>query len=119
MGVKQQLVVDNRTVTLTNLEKELYPAIHFTKAQVIDYYARVSEWILPHLKNRPVTLKRFPDGVGGQAFYEKDAPRFTPEWVTIAPVPRRGGAKGGKDIRYVVINDRPTLIWCANIASLE
>jgi len=116
MGAKQQLQVDGRTVTLSNLDKVLYPAVQFTKAQVIDYYARVAEWILPHLKDRPVTLKRYPDGLSGQAFYEKDAPRFTPDWVAIAPVPRRNG---GPDIRYVLINDRPTLIWCANIASLE
>ena len=116
MAAKHPLNVDGRVVNLSNLEKVLYPASGFTKAQVIDYYARVSEWILPHLRDRPVTLKRFPDGIGGQAFYEKDAPRFTPEWVAIAPVPRRAG---GKDIRYVLINDRPTLVWCANIASLE
>lgn len=116
MGAKQQLAVDGQPVTVTNLEKELYPAVHFTKAQVIDYYARAAEWILPHLKNRPVTMKRFPDGVNGQAFYEKDAPRFTPDWVAIAPVPRRNG---GADIRYVMINDKATLVWCANLASLE
>ena len=116
MGSKQQLQVDNRTLTLTNLEKVLYPAVPFSKARVIEYYARVADWILPHLKDRPVTLKRFPDGIGGQAFYEKDAPRFTPEWVATAPVPRRAG---GKPIRYVLINDRPTLLWCANLASLE
>src|SRR5438067_1239303 len=116
MAVKQQLQVDNRTLTLTNLDKVLYPAAQFTKAQVIQYYARVAEWILPHLKDRPVTMKRFPDGVGGQAFYEKDAPRFTPDWVELAPVPRRAG---GTPIRYVLINNRPTLLWCANIASLE
>jgi bifunctional non-homologous end joining protein LigD len=116
MGLKQQLKVDNRTLALTNLDKVLYPAAHFTKAQVIDYYARVAEWILPHLKDRPVTLKRFPDGPGGKVFYEKDAPRFTPDWVAIAPVPRRAG---GPKIRYIIINDRPTLVWCANIASLE
>ncbi len=116
MAAKQQLQVDDRTLTLTNLDKVLYPAAHFTKGQVIDYYTRVAEWILPHLRDRPVTLKRFPDGVEGQAFYEKDAPRFTPEWVATAAVPRRAG---GSPIHYVVINDRPTLIWCANIASLE
>jgi bifunctional non-homologous end joining protein LigD len=116
MALKQQLKVDNRTLALTNLDKILYPAAHFTKAQVIDYYARVAEWILPHLKDRPVTLKRFPDGPGGKIFYEKDAPRFTPDWVAIAPVPRRAG---GPKIRYIVINDRPTLVWCANMASLE
>src|SRR5258708_5845858 len=116
MSEKQQLSVDDRTLTLTNLEKVLYPAVGFTKAQVIDYYARVSEWILPHLHDRPVTLRRFPDGVQGEAFYEKDAPRFTPDWVRTASVPRH---TGGKDIRYILINDRPTLVWCANIASLE
>jgi len=116
MALKQQLKVDDRTLTVTNLDKLLYPAAHFTKAQVIEYYVRVADWILPHLKDRPVTLKRFPDGLGGQAFYEKDAPRFTPEWVETAPVPRRAG---GSPIRYVLINDRPTLVWCANLASLE
>ncbi len=115
-SAKQQLTVEGRTVALTNLEKVLYPAADFTKAQVIDYYARVAPWLLPHLKNRPVTMKRFPDGVAGRAFYEKDAPRFTPGWVRIAPVPRRNG---GADIRYVVVDDLPTLIWCANAASLE
>ncbi len=112
----QQLTLDGRTVSLTNLDKVLYPAAGFTKAHVIDYYARVAEWILPHLKDRPVTLNRFPDGVEGKKFYEKDAPRFTPDWVKIAPVPRKNG---GPDIRYILINDHATLVWCANIASLE
>jgi bifunctional non-homologous end joining protein LigD len=116
MPASQQVRVDDRTLRLTNPDKVLYPAAGFTKAQVIDYYSRVAEWILPHLKDRPVALRRFPDGVDGQAFYEKDAPRFTPEWVATAHVPRRAG---GKDIRYVVINDRATLLWCANLASLE
>jgi bifunctional non-homologous end joining protein LigD len=116
MAVKQEVKVGNRTLTLTNLDKVLYPAAHFTKAQVIDYYTRVADWILPHLKDRPVTMKRFPDGIGGQAFYEKDAPRFTPDWVATVPVPRRAG---GAPIRYILINDRPTLVWCANLASLE
>ncbi len=116
MSAAQQVKVDDRTLRLTNPEKILYPAADFTKAQVIDYYSRVAPWIIPHLKNRPVTLKRFPDGVDGQAFYEKDAPRFTPDWVATAPVPRRAG---GSDIRYVLINDRATLLWCANLASLE
>lgn len=83
---------------------------------MIDYYIRASLFLLPHLKNRPVTLKRYPDGVRGQFFYEKDAPRFTPEWVKTFPVPRRTGKS---DIHYVLINDLPTLVWAANIASLE
>jgi len=116
MSAKQQVQVDDRTLTLSNLDKVLYPAAHVVKADVLDYYSRVSQWLLPHLAGRPVTLKRYPDGVDGEAFYEKQAPRFTPDWVVTAPVPRRAG---GADIRYVVINDRATLLWCANLASLE
>ncbi len=116
MAKKQQIEIEGRSLALSNLDKVLYPAAPFTKAQVIDYYARVAPWLLPHLRNRPITLKRYPDGLTGKAFYEKDAPRYTPDWVHIAPVPRR---YGGSDIRYVLVNDLPTLIWCANIASLE
>ena len=107
MPVKQHVTVENRVLSLTNLDKVLYPAAGFTKADVIHYYTRVSKWLLPHLKDRPVTLKRFPDGVKGQAFYEKNAPRFTPDWVQTVSVPRR---EGGKDIRYILINDQPTLV---------
>ena len=81
-----------------------------------DYYGRVAHLLLPHLKNRPVTLKRFPNGVHGEAFYEKDAPGFTPDWVKTFPVPRR---EGGPDINYILINDSRTLQWAANIAALE
>ena len=68
MPAKQQVTVENRILSLSNLDKVLYPAAGFTKADVVDYYTRVSKWLLPHLKDRPVTLKRYPDGVGGQAF---------------------------------------------------
>src|SRR5947209_11424416 len=115
-GTKQELEIEGRKVTVSNLDKVLYPESGFTKAQVIDFYIRISQNLLPHFHNRPVTLKRFPDGVNGEAFYEKDAPRFKPEWVTTFPVPRRAG---GAPIQYVLINDLPTLVWCANVASLE
>lgn len=75
----EQLSVGGRTIPVSNLDKLLYPGEKFTKAKVIDYYHRISKYLLPHLKNRPVTLKRFPDGVFGQAFYEKDAPAFDSE----------------------------------------
>lgn len=101
---------------VSNLEKVLYPGNHFTKAQVIDYYIRVSEYLLPHFRDRPVTLKRYPDGVRGEFFYEKDAPRFAPDWIQTFPVPRRAG---GTDIHYILINDLATLVWCTNVASLE
>ena len=113
----EQLIVGRRRVPVSNLDKILYPGEKFTKAKVIDYYVRVSKFLLPHLKNRPVTLKRFPDGVFGQPFYEKDAPAFTPAWVKTVPVPRR--ETPGPDIRYIIINDLPTLVWSANLASLE
>ncbi|HWQ54643.1 MAG TPA: non-homologous end-joining DNA ligase [Bryobacteraceae bacterium] len=115
-GQKQQLEVQGRTLAISNAGKVLYPEAGFTKAHVIDYYVRVSDYLLPHLKNRPVTLKRYPEGVRGGHFYEKDAPRYTPSWVRTFPVPRR---MGGTDIRYILINDLPTLVWCANLANLE
>ena len=111
-----QLEIDGRKLKLSNLDKVLYPSSGFTKGQVIDYYIRVSRFLLPHLKDRPVTMKRFPNGVAGGHFYEKDAPRFTPEWVQTFPVPRKAG---GTPIRYLLINDLATLVWCANLADLE
>ena len=73
--------------TVSDPEKVLYPGGKFSKADVIDYYRRVSPYLLPHFRNRPVTLKRYPDGVFGEAFYEKDAPGFTPDWVKTFPYP--------------------------------
>ncbi len=116
MAAKQLVDVDGREVALSNLDKVLYPGNGFTKARIIDYYIRVAPWLLPHYAGRPVTLHRFPDGVKAQAFYEKDAPKHTPDWVTTTDVPRQ---KGGKPIRYICIDNLPTLVWCANIASLE
>jgi bifunctional non-homologous end joining protein LigD len=116
-GKSEQLNVGSRRISVSNLDKILYPGEKFTKAKVIDYYVRISKFLLPHLKNRPVTLKRFPDGVFGEAFYEKDAPAFTPAWVKTVPVPRRETT--GADIRYILINDLPTLVWLANLACLE
>jgi bifunctional non-homologous end joining protein LigD len=115
-GRRQTLTVEDRDVSVSNLDKVMFPASGFTKAQVIDYYIRVSPFLLPHLKDRPITLKRHPDGVKGQHFYEKDAPRYTPEWVRTFAVPRR---MGGSDIDYVLINDLATLVWAANLANLE
>jgi bifunctional non-homologous end joining protein LigD len=113
----EQVTIEGRRIEVSNLDKVLYPGTKFTKAKVIDYYIKVSKYLLPHLKNRPVTLKRFPDGVFGEAFYEKDAPAFTPSWVKTVPVPRR--ETPGPDIQYILINDLPTLVWVANLATLE
>lgn len=110
------LNIEGHDVKLTRLEKVLYPAAHFTKAHVVDYYVRVAPFILPHLHDRPVTLKRYPDGVRGEAYWDKDVPSFAPDWVKTFPVPRH---TGGPDINYILINDTATLAWTANIAALE
>ena len=110
------LEIEGRRVPVTNLEKALYPEARFTKAQIIDFYIRVSPYLLPHFHNRPITLKRFPDGIHAPAFYEKQRPRFTPDWIQTFPVPRR---TGGPDIQYILVNDLATLVWCANAASIE
>jgi len=114
LASKQSLEVDGIPVALSNLEKPLFPS--FTKKQVIDFYIRVSPYLLPHLKNRPVTMKRYPEGIRQSPFYEKNAPRYTPPWVETFEVPRR---TGGRPIRYILINNLATLVWTANLASLE
>jgi bifunctional non-homologous end joining protein LigD len=110
------LDIEGQQVTCTNLTKKLYPQARFTKGEVIEYYVRVAPFILPHLRDRPVTLKRYPDGVAGEAYWEKDAPSFTPEWVATFPVPRRSD---GPDINYILIQNTATLVWAANAAALE
>ena len=106
--------VDGRQLRLSNLDKVLYPEVGFTKGQVIDYYSRIARAVLPHLRDRPLTLKRYPDGVEGQHFYEKQAPSHRPKWVKTAPIPVRK-----RTIDFVLANDLPTLVWLANLADLE
>ncbi len=115
-STKQRLEIDGHELVLSNLDKILYPEAGFTKGQVIDFYIQVSRFLLPHLKDRPVTLKRYPNGVAGKHFYQKDAPRYRPEWIRTFPVPRR---EGGEPIHYILIDDLATLVWCANLANLE
>src|SRR5689334_11100702 len=105
--VKSELRVARRTIAVSNLDKILYPGDHFTKGEVIEYYSKVAPVLLPHFKNRPVTLVRYPDGVYKQSFYEKNAPSFAPKWVRTFPVPRKEGGV----INYILINDLPTLVW--------
>jgi len=101
---------------ISNLDKVLYPASRFVKEQVIDFYVRAAKHILPHLKNRPVTLKRYPNGIHGEAFWEKDAPGFTPDWVETFHVPR---VTESGVINYILINNLPTLVWAASVAAIE
>jgi bifunctional non-homologous end joining protein LigD len=110
--------VEGRTLKLTNLEKVLYPATGFTKGQVVDYYARVAPVLVPHLAGRPLTMKRYPGGVGEEQefFFEKNAPKHRPEWVKTAPV---WSDSNHRTIEFILANDLPTLIWIANLASIE
>src|SRR5438270_2429150 len=94
----------------------LFPKSGFTKDDAIDYYERVAKWLLPHLKNVPVSLKRYPDTVRGESFWEKDAPSFTPDWVRTVAVPRRSGES---DIHYIVIDNIRTLSWVADVGGIE
>jgi bifunctional non-homologous end joining protein LigD len=111
--------VGNRELTLSNLTKVLYPEVGFTKGQVIDYYTRIAPVLLPHLKDRPLTLKRYPDGVDGKFFFEKNSPKHRPPWVKTVRLPSPGSTKNRTEIDYTVVNELPTLVWAANLATLE
>ena len=115
MANKTEIDVAGTRLTVSNLDKVLYPKTGFTKGQVIDYYRRISPDLLPHLKNRPITLKRYPDGVQGFFFYEKRCPPHRPDWVKTTTVT---GGKAG-EIHYCMMNDLPALVWAANLADLE
>jgi bifunctional non-homologous end joining protein LigD len=116
-GEKLAVRAGKHRIEVSRPDKILYPARKFTKAAVVDYYLKIAPQILPHLRNRPITLKRFPDGVFGEAFYEKDAPAFAPEWIKTFPVPRRDPTQ--PPIQYILINDAATLAWAAGAAALE
>jgi bifunctional non-homologous end joining protein LigD len=113
--------VDGRDLTLTNLAKVLYPADGFTKAEVLDYYQRISPVLLPHVAGRPMTLKRYPDGVGGESFFAKHAPAGRPDWVRTEEIVSSSSRSRapGEPIEYVVLDDLPALMWAANLAALE
>ena len=119
MPQKSRVEVDGRRIVLSNLDKVLYPGTGFTKGEVIDYYARVAPVLLPHLADRPVSFKRYPDGVDGEGFFAKNAPRGTPDWVRTVRLPAPGSGMDRETLDYVVIQDLPTLVWAANLAALE
>jgi bifunctional non-homologous end joining protein LigD len=112
--------VDGRTLTLTNLAKVLYPQTGFTKAEVLDYYQRVAPAMLPHLADRPLTLKRYPEGVDGEAFFQKHVTEHRPDWIRTTAVPSESSrGRGAGPVTYLVIDGLPALIWAANLAGLE
>ncbi len=110
--------VDGRKLALSNLDKVLYPEAGFTKGQVIDYYHQVAPVLLPHIAGRPVTIKRYPDGVDGKFFFQKNAPAH-PDWVPTEEIASPGSTKSRETIEYLIGGDLPTLIWAANLAALE
>jgi bifunctional non-homologous end joining protein LigD len=111
-----EVEIAGRRLVLKNLDKVFYPQAGFTKGEVIEYYARIAPVLLPHLRDRPLTLKRYPEGVDGMSFYEKRCPRHRPKWVHTEPVWSEGN---DEFIDYCVVNDLPTLVWAASIADLE
>jgi bifunctional non-homologous end joining protein LigD len=111
-----RVTVGDRELTLSNLDKVLFPDSGFTKGQMIDYYANVAPLILPHIADRPLTMKRYPDGVDGKFFYEKHVPRHAPDWVRTVDVPT--GDKG-EVVAYALVCDLPTLVWAANLGTIE
>jgi len=115
MADNATLDVQGTKVDVTNLQKVFYPKTGFTKGEVIDYYIQISTVLLPHLKNRPISLKRYPDGVEGFFFYEKECPAHRPKWVKT----RKVAKKDGGAVNYCLMNDLPALVWAANLADLE
>jgi bifunctional non-homologous end joining protein LigD len=110
------LKVGSRTLAVSNLDKVLYPAVGFTKGQVIDYYVHIAPVLLPHLKDRPLTMKRYPNGVHREFFYEKRCPSHRPSWVRTAPI----WSEGNDDyVNYCLMNDLHSLVWAANLADIE
>ncbi len=116
MPQKAEIVVQGKKLSVSNLDKVLYPKVGFTKGQVIDYYIRIAPALLPHLKDRPLTMKRYPDGVDGEFFYEKNCPSHRPAWVKTAKVWSEGN---NRMMNYCLAQDLPTLVWAANLADLE
>jgi bifunctional non-homologous end joining protein LigD len=117
--VRQRVHIEGRQLEVSNLDKVLFPELGFTKAQVIDYYVRIAPVLLPHVAGRPVTFTRWPDGVDGQAFFEKNSARHAPAWVRSATVPSPGSTKGRETLDMVLLTAVPDLVWSANLAALE
>jgi bifunctional non-homologous end joining protein LigD len=116
--MSESTVVDiqGRHLKLSNLEKILYPVTGFTKGRVIDYYARIAPVLVPHLTGRPLTLKRYPNGVDQAFFFEKNATKHRPDWIKTVPIWSEGNSR---DVNYILANDLPTLVWIANLAGIE
>ncbi len=116
---KVTVQIDGHRLTLSNLSKVLYPEAGFAKGEVVDYYSRIAPVLLPHLADRALTVKRFPNGVDGSSFFEKNASKATPSWVRTVRLPAPGSTKDREVIDYIVVDQLPTLVFLANLAALE
>jgi bifunctional non-homologous end joining protein LigD len=116
MSKPQVVEIEDKHLSLTNLDKVLYPATGFTKGQVVDYYARIAPVLVPHLKGHPLTLKRYPEGVDKEYFFEKNATKHRPDWIKTVPIWSEGNHR---NVNYILANDLPTLVWLANLAAIE
>ncbi len=114
-AVKQRGIVGGRELSFSNLDKVLWPQDGYTKGDLIAYYAGVARWLIPHLRDRPLTLERYPDGIEGQSFFEKQAPRYKPSWIPTVSLSADGDSRR---IAYMLCNDEAALAWCANLASI-
>jgi bifunctional non-homologous end joining protein LigD len=119
MAERVNVQVDGRQLSLSNLDKVLYPRAGFTKGEVIDYYTRIAPVLLPHLADRPLTIKRYPNGVDAPFFFEKNAARGTPKWVRTVTLPVPGSTMNREKIDFIVAEELATLVWLANLAALE
>ena len=109
--------IGGHTLSLSNQDKVLFPRDGYTKGDLVNYYRSVAQWLVPHLEDRPLTLQRYPDGIDGPSFFEKQAPRFTPDWVQTVKASAAYGS-ASKQIQYILCNDEATLVFCANLASI-
>src|SRR6202045_261934 len=116
MSDKAELIVEGKKLAVSNLNKVLYPKGGVSKGQGVDYYIRIAPVLLPHLKDRPLTMKRYPNGVDQPFFYEKNCPAHRPPWVKTAKVWSEGNQR---DMHYCLAQDLPTLVWAANLADIE
>ena len=116
MSKKAILQVEGKDLAVSNLDKVLWPKSGFTKGEMINYYIQIAPVLLPHLKDRPLTMKRYPNGVDGEFFYEKNCPAHRPQWVKTATVWSEGNER---EMQYCLAQDLPTLVWAANLADIE
>src|SRR5512147_205121 len=112
MAKETIIEIEGRQLKLSNLEKVLYPAAGFTKGQVIDYYARIAPVLVPHLQGRPLTLKRYPNGIDADFFFEKNATQHRPDWIKTTPI---WSETNHRTVNYLLADDLPTMVWIANL----